>query len=147
MLNQRFYLQVLEEVCEKYKFDPNEYDLKHHKRIVDLTTPYRFAGLPNNASLEMVEAQKKRLDAEVELVIQLGDGARVTGQFKPNKTLLEIIQQLCPNENTGADLFVIYMRTEVSSEKLGETSLKDLGLLSGRAILRLVHRDPNAAKM
>lgn len=134
-------------MCDKYKFDPTEYDLKHHKRILDLTTSYRFSGLPNNAQLEMVEAQKKRQDAEVELVVQLGDGVRLDGKFKPNVTLLSIVQQLCPNELTGEDLLAIYMRTEVASDKLETTSLKDLGLISGRAIVRLVHRDPNAAKM
>lgn len=138
---------MLDEVCEKYKFDSNEYDLKHHKRILDLTTSYRFSGLPNNAQLEMVEAQKKRQDAEVELVVQLGDGIRLDGKFKPNVTLLNIIQQLCPNELTGNDLFAIYMRTEVANDKLESTSLKELGLISGRAIIRLIHRDPNAAKM
>lgn len=139
--------QVLEEVCEKYKFDANEYDLRHHKRVLDLTTSFRFSGLPNNAQLEMIEAQKKRQDTEVDLVIQIGDGKRLDGKFKPNTTLLDIIQQLCRDELTGTDLFAIYMRTEVASDKLGDTSLKDLGLISGRAIIRLVHRDPNAAKM
>lgn len=134
-------------MCEKHKFDPNEYDLKHHKRILDLTTSFRFSGLPNNAQLEMVEAQKKRQDCEVELVVQFGDGNRVDGKFKPNTTMLMIIEQLCPQELTGDDLFSIYMRTEVTSDKLENTTLRDLGLISGRAIIRLVHRDPNAAKM
>lgn len=135
-------------MCEKFKFDPNEYDLKHHKRVLDLTTSFRFSGLPNNAQLEMVEAQKKRQDVEVEIVVQLSDGSRLDGQFKPNTTLLAIIQQLCPNELTGdPNLFAIYMRTETAHDKLGEITLKDLGLISGRAIVRLVHRDPNAAKM
>lgn len=134
-------------MCEKHKFDPNEHDLKHHKRILDLTTSFRFSGLPNNAQLEMVEATKKRQDAEVELVVQLGDGSRFEGKFKPNITLLDIVMQLCPNEPIGEDLFAIYMRTEVSSDKLESTTLKELGLISGRAIIRLIHRDPNAAKM
>lgn len=147
VLKSIFQFKVLEDVCEKHKFDPNEYDLKHHKRIVDLTTPYRFSGLPNNGQLEMVDAQKKRQDSDVELIVQLGDGSRINGQFKPNTKLSDIIQKLCPNENVGNDLFAIYMRTEVSSGQLNETTLKDLGLMSGRAIIRLVHRDPNAAKM
>lgn len=134
-------------MCEKHKFDPNAYDLKHHKRILDLTTSFRFSGLPNNAQLEMVEALKKRQDAEVELVVQLGDGSRIEGKYTPNTTLLDIIKQLCANELSGDDLLAIYMRTEVSSDQLKNTSLKDLGLISGRAIIRLVHRDPNAAKM
>lgn len=141
------YFQVLEEVCEKYQFDSNEYDLKHHKRILDLSTSFRFSGLPNNAQLEMVEAQKKRTDAEVELVIQISDGTRLDGKFKSNMTLFSIIQQLCPGELTGDDLFAVYMRTEVSSDKLDITTLKELGLICGRAIIRLVHRDPHAAKM
>lgn len=146
-MNFHNQLQVLEEVCEKHKFDPNEYDLKHHKRILDLTTSFRFSGLPNNAQLEMVEAQKKRQDSEVELVVQLSDGTRLEGKFKPNISISNIIQQLCPHELNGDDLFAIYMRTEVASDKMESTTLKDLGLISGRAIVRLVHRDPNAAKM
>lgn len=138
---------MLEDVCEKHKFDPNEYDLKHHKRILDLSTSFRFSGLPNNAQVEMVEAQKKRQDAEVELVVQPSDGTRVEGIFKPNISILSIVQQLCPHELSGDDLFAIYMRTEVASDKMESTTLKDLGLISGRAIVRLVHRDPNAAKM
>lgn len=119
----------------------------HHKRILDLTTTYRFSGLPNNAQLEMIDAQKKRIDAEVELVVQLPDGNRLDGKFKPNATLYDIIQQLCPDECNRSDLVVIYMRTETTSDKLAKTSLKDFGLMCGRAILRLMHRDPNAAKM
>lgn len=141
------WLKVLEDVCEKHKFDPNEHDLKHHKRILDLTTSFRFSGLPNNAQLEMVEAQKKRQDAEVELVVQPSDGTRVEGKFKPSISISSIIQQLCPHELSGDDLCAIYMRTEVASDKMESTTLKDLGLISGRAIIRLVHRDPNAAKM
>ena len=137
----------MENVCEKHKFDPNEYDLKHHNRIIDLSISYRFSGLPNNAQLEMVEAQKKRQDVEVELVVQLSDGTRLEGKFKPKTSISSIIQQLCPNELSGDDLVAIYMRTEIASHEMENTTLKDLGLISGRAILRLVHRDPNAAKM
>lgn len=95
----------------------------------------------------MVEAQTKRQDAEVELVVQLSDGSRVEGKFKPNVSILSIIQQLCPNELSGGDLIAIFMRTEVANDKMESTTLKDLGLISGRAIVRLVHRNPNAAKM
>lgn len=94
----------------------------------------------------MVEAQKKRQDAIIELVVQLSDGNRLNGQFKTNSTVLEIVQQLCPNESTN-DLVAIFMRTEVANDKLGVTSLKDLGLISGGGIIRLMHRSPDAAKM
>lgn len=120
--------------------------MKHHKRILDLSLMYRFTGLPNNAQLEMVEVQKKRQEQEVGLVVQISDGSRVEGTFKPPTPLRDILQQLCPEELAADDLIVIYMRTEVLAEKLAATTLKELGLVSGRAILRLIHRDPNAAK-
>lgn len=120
--------------------------MKHHKRILDLSLMYRFTGLPNNAQLEMVEVQKKRQEQDVGLVVQLSDGSRIEGTFKPPTTLRDILQQLCPEELAADDLIVIYMRTEVLAEKLQATTLKELGLVSGRAILRLIHRDPNAIK-
>lgn len=136
----------MEEVCQKHGFISNEYDLKHHKRILDLTLTYRFTGLPNNAQLEMVEAQKKRQEQDVGLVVQLINGVRVEGTFKPAANLANILQDICADECANTDLVVIYMRTEITHDKLGETTLKDLGLVSGRAILRLIHRDPTAAK-
>lgn len=139
-------LQVLEEVCQKHKFDPDEHDLKHHKRIMDLSMMFRFSGLPNNAQLEMVSVQKKRIEQDVGLVVQLSDGTRLEGTYKPSAILGEVLHELCPDERAATDLVVIYMRTEVTHEKLAETTLKSLGLVSGRAILRLIHRDPNAIK-
>lgn len=133
-------------MCQKHKFDANEYDLKHHKRIVDLTTSFRFSGLPNNAQLEMVEAQKKREDVDIELVVQLSDGKRISGQFKSNITVSSIVQELCPDEHS-TDLVAIFMRTEIPNVKLGETTLKDLGLSSGSGLIRLMHRRADAAKM
>lgn len=137
---------MLEEVCQKYKFDPDEHDLKHHKRIMDVSMMFRFSGLPNNAQLEMVSVQKKRTEQDVGLVVQLPDGTRLEGTYKPSAILGDILHELCPDERNATDLVVIYMRTEVTHEKLTETSLKTLGLVSGRAILRLIHRDPNAIK-
>lgn len=134
-------------MCQKYEFDPNLYDLRHHKRILDLTTMYRFSGLPNNAQLEMIEAQKKRQDAEVDLVIQLPDGSRVGAKFKPTVNLSEIVEQLCPQKSGDTDLVAVYMRTEITHDRMNQTTLKELGLTSGRAIIRLIHRDADAPKV
>lgn len=114
---------------------------------MDLSIMYRFSGLPNNAQLEMVEAQKKRAEAEVHVMVQLNDGTRIEETFKSNASLAEVIELLCPGERIAPDLVVVYMRTEILADKLLTTSLKDLGLISGRAIFRVIHRDPDAAKM
>lgn len=108
---------------------------------------YRFSGLPNNAQLEMVEAQTIRQEANVELLLQLPDGSRLEGTFKPSLTIFDIVDQLWPAHSSVSNLVAIYMRTEIVYEKMRDTSLKDLGLVSGRAILRLIQREPDAAKM
>lgn len=108
---------------------------------------YRFSGLPNNAQLEMVDAQTKRQEAEVELLLQLPDGTRLDGTFKPSLTVYEIVDQLWPAHSSTSNLIAIYMRTEIVYDKMQETTLKELGLTSGRAILRLCQREPDAAKM
>lgn len=108
---------------------------------------YRFSGLPNNAQLEMVEAQKVRQEADVNLVVQLPEGKRLEGVFKPTVKVNEIIEKLCPELSAESNLIALYMRTEVPSEKMSETSLKDLGLISGRAMFRLLQRTIDAPKM
>lgn len=45
------------------------------------------------------------------------------------------------------DLVAIFMRTEVTADKLQTTPLKDLSLFNGRGIIRLARRHPDAAKM
>ena len=34
---------------------------RHHSKVLDLTTTFRYANLPNNAKLEMVAADKPRV--------------------------------------------------------------------------------------
>lgn len=107
---------------------------------------FRFTGLPNNAHLEMIEAQKKRQEQDVMLVVQILDGSRVEGTYKPSVTLDKIFEELCPTERAYSDLVAIYMRTEITHDKLPDTTLKQLGLVGGRAIIRLIRRDPEAEK-
>ena len=64
----------MEDVCIKHGLKPSDYDLKHHNKILDLTTSIRFSNLPNKATVEIVEAEKKREEANVTIGLQLGDG-------------------------------------------------------------------------
>lgn len=132
-------------MCEEYELDPNKYDLRYNERVFDLATTHRLSGLPQNAHLKIVEAKTIRIEKDVQLVLQLTDGNRLNGKFKSNTKLYDIIQQLCPDECNRSDLVIIYVQTEIRKNKLAETSLKDLGLLGGRAMLRL-SQDSNATK-
>ncbi|XP_069701484.1 tether containing UBX domain for GLUT4 [Periplaneta americana] len=135
-------LQVLEEVCNKQGFDSEEYVIKHHNHILDTNAIIRFSGLPNNAQLEMATAKTKRQETNVTIGLQVENGNRLMGDFLPSDSLWNVIIKLCPDEaDPNSNPVIIYMRREVSGSKdLQETTLRSLGLTSGRAMLRYVHR-------
>lgn len=135
-------------MCTKYKLPAANYDLTHHRRVLDLSLMFRFAGLPNNAQLEMCDAVRKRVDEDVTLMLQLENGNRIPGQFKPDQTIAEILAVSCPTGVThlGPNVVCVYMRTEIHGESLSTTTLRSLGLTGGRAIMRLVHKDPESLK-
>ncbi|CAG9801781.1 unnamed protein product [Chironomus riparius] len=143
-------LWILEKVCEKYtEFQAEDYNLKHHNKIVDLNQFFRFSGLPNNCTLEMSESGKKRVEQDVVICLQLEDGTRLNGSYQPTKTLYEIITDMCPEKSSSDQSpVVIYMRNEIHGDNLNTTTLKSLGLTSGgRALLRLINSDPESLKV
>ncbi|XP_058443191.1 tether containing UBX domain for GLUT4 [Malaya genurostris] len=140
-------LDILEQVCKKHNFNADEHDLKHHNKILDLSAMFRFSGLPNNALLEMVPAIKARTESDVTLVIQLEDGSRLEGTFKPSATLLFVLKSTCEDKaNAQSNPVMIYMRKEVLWDSMEKTTLKSLGLTGGRAIIRLLQRKPEELK-
>uniref|UniRef100_A0A8C6KBQ3 ASPSCR1 tether for SLC2A4, UBX domain containing n=1 Tax=Nothobranchius furzeri TaxID=105023 RepID=A0A8C6KBQ3_NOTFU len=86
-------LQVLEDVCQKHGFDPGDYGLKFQRTVLDLTLPWRFAKLPNNAKLEMVMSTKKQVgaDNQVRVALQMEDGSRLQGSFSSGQSLWELV--------------------------------------------------------
>lgn len=142
-------LQVLEDVCKKHGLEAGDYDLKHHNKIIDLTTTIRYSNLPNRACLEMVEASQHRKESNVIIGLQLGDGERRTGEFPPSTSLYEVVSTLAEAELTNIEHpMVMYMRQEIFGiEAIKEKTLKQIGLLSGRAILKLLNKSPGEPKM
>lgn len=95
----------------------------------------------------MIETEKKRVEKEVTICVQLEDGTRVDGSFPPSATLRDIIEQLCPESDKETPV-VVYMRSTLSGDALDSSSLKSLGLTSGgRALFRLIHTDPESLKV
>ncbi|EFN75872.1 tether containing UBX domain for GLUT4 [Harpegnathos saltator] len=139
-------LQVLEEVCQKQGYNVDDYDIKHVHRILDLNTTFRFSGLPNNAQLEMVACTKMRSVSSVTIGIQPEDGERIMRDFSPNTTLAQALIDIFPNSDLERAV-LIYMHSEVyGREALEKTTLKSLGLNSGKAIIRLIYRNPEQLK-
>ncbi|XP_076636960.1 tether containing UBX domain for GLUT4 [Colletes latitarsis] len=135
-------LQVLEEVCKKHGYDPDDYDVKHFHRVLDPNAILRFTGLPNNAQLELIPCTKKRSTLTVTIGIQLQNGERKMGEFMSNVTLLEILQQLCLDQDLEKTILTYMHREIYGIEALKNATLKSLGITNGKAVLRLMYRDP-----
>lgn len=138
---------MLEEVCKKYpEFKAENHELRRNNKAVDLNQHFRFSGLPNNCTLEMYPTDRKRIEEDVMICLQLEDGTRLNGNHLPTKNLREIINEMCPAKSIDSPI-VIYMRSEIFGEALDKTSLKSLGVFSGRALLRLINSDPESLKV
>ncbi|XP_054460501.1 tether containing UBX domain for GLUT4 [Anoplopoma fimbria] len=139
-------LQVLEDVCKKHGFNPDDHGLKFQRTAVDLTLPWRFANLPNNAKLEMVTSTRKQAvaDSQVRIALQMEDGSRLQGSFSSGQSLWELLThfpQISVSEfsESEATPVCVYMRDEVSGEEaLKKATLKSLGLTGGNAIVRFI---------
>ncbi|XP_077427928.1 tether containing UBX domain for GLUT4 [Vanacampus margaritifer] len=137
-------LQVLEEVCKKHGFNPDNHGLKFQRTVLDLTLQWRFANLPNNAKLEVVPSTKTQnvSDSQVRVALQMEDGSRLQGSFSCGKSFWELLThfpQISASElsESGSTPVCVYMRDEVCGEEaLKKTTLKSLGLTGGSAIVR-----------
>ncbi|XP_068974217.1 tether containing UBX domain for GLUT4 isoform X2 [Bombus flavifrons] len=137
-------LQILEEVCQKHGYNVDSYDLKHFNHVLDPNAILRFAGLANNAQLEMVPCTKIRSISNVTIGIQLENGERLMSEFTPNVTLAEVLKHVNFNEDLEK-IILIYMHREISGlEALKNTTLKSLGLVNGKAVLRLIQKRPQS---
>lgn len=138
-------LQVLEETCRKQNFNPEEYDLKFQRMVLDLSLQWRFANLPNNAKLEMVPASRLRAGPTntVRIALQLEDGSRLQEEFLSSQSLWHVLHHFPQSRQRMEELcheflpVCIYMRDEVTGEAaLKATSLKSLGLTAGSGNIR-----------
>lgn len=148
-------LQILEEACKKQSYNPEGFDLKYGRKILDVTLPYRFANLPNKAQLELSEATNSRRETEVVVAVHLPSGHRIQEKILPHISLLEVLQLiqrkheifqgtlLSHTDDTGTLLQPVctYASQEIIGEKaLGVTTLKSLGIIHGSVLIRLIHR-------
>ncbi|KAI8426243.1 hypothetical protein MSG28_005153 [Choristoneura fumiferana] len=75
-------------------------------------------------------------------LVSLSMGERRTGEFPPNTSLFELANTLAPAELSSlTHPTILYMRQEVTGElALRNKTLRQLGLIGGRAVLRLLNK-------
>lgn len=156
-------LDMIDEVCKKQGLNSNEFDLIHQRKTLDISLTYRLSGIPNNAQLELKKLENgPRQFQNVTIALQMDDGSRLAQQeqFKPDSTsLLNVIEVFSKNnpdhfnketfdENSSYELGIFptisYLNDQiVGLYQLKNTSLKDLGLTSGRSIIRFHYKQMN----
>ncbi|KAM7347378.1 tether containing UBX domain for GLUT4 [Cochliomyia hominivorax] len=142
-------MEILEEACKKQGFSSDEYCLKHHNKEVSLSQMFRFSGLPNNCLLEMSQTDKKRVAMPVDICLQTEDGTRKQAQFVPDDNLWNVLMKLQGEDELKKfkSPVILYMRQEIlGEEELSKKTLKSLGILEGRALLRLLDKQPEELK-
>ncbi|XP_062411525.1 tether containing UBX domain for GLUT4 [Sardina pilchardus] len=142
-------LKVLEEVCMKHGFDPDDHGLRFQRNLLDLSLQWRFASLPNNAKLEVVPSNRRQTatDNTVLIAVQLEDGNRLQGAFNCGQSLWELLSHFpelsISDEDEDSTPTCVYMRDEITGQQtLQSTTLKSLGLTGGSAIIRYLLKKP-----
>ena len=150
-------LAIKDAACTKKTLDPANFVLEYKGKRMDLSLSVRFiliifiilflflrfAGIPNNATVELVELEEgeRREDGEVVVCLQLPSGERRVTNFTPSATLAEVVGEEGAGAGEGEQRVVVYMRQEVvGEEELKAMTLRRLGLTSGKCLLRLTSK-------
>jgi hypothetical protein len=147
-------LAVKDAACAKRKLDPQAFALHHKGRRLDLSLTIRFAGIPNNGTLELVEVPEEERAAagqqEVTIALQLPSGERLVAAFSPSATLAEVVARWAgqvAGPAQGEETVVVYTRQEVVGDAaLATTTLRGLGLVQGNGLFRLMYKQPEALR-
>ncbi|XP_042869638.1 tether containing UBX domain for GLUT4-like [Penaeus japonicus] len=138
-------LQIIEDACTKHGFNPDQYDLKHLRRVLDTSSSMRYSGLPNNCQLELIESAVPRTASSVTVNIATDDGVRLVHDFIATSSLWDILKhheesgqagRLIPPPEDGREPVIVYTMRRISGQDLKTTTLKSLGLTSGKCMLR-----------
>jgi len=93
----------LEEACLREGYDSDKYGLKFQNKAVDESLPFRLTGLPNNATLEMIELEEQRSDDSiVQIALQMPDGRREMRDFAISTSLMDVLKRF--SESMGSQL-------------------------------------------
>ncbi|CAM9323362.1 unnamed protein product [Ectocarpus sp. 8 AP-2014] len=146
--------------CREFGLDtgsPN-WVLKHKRAVVDLSQPFRFTGIPQNATLELTEEAPVRRKAagstsaggQVRVAMRLPGGGRVQAPFSADTSLLGLLQWWAGRGELDAGVLqqgpsLQFMRTAYGAGDLDATTLRSIGLVTGSAMFTLSLSSPGAA--
>ena len=136
----------LENACLQFGLEPSWFGLKHLKRCLDVSCTVKQSSIPNNCTLELYQLDKERVASPIRTALVLPDGTRFTGLYEACVCLWDVLSAaesdgsttpLCYPGGAGVLPCVEYCKVRViGEEELKTKSLKNLGIMSGSAIMR-----------
>ncbi|CAJ0948272.1 unnamed protein product, partial [Mesorhabditis belari] len=143
--------EVLEEACLKQGYNPEQFELIHQKKRIDLSLPFRLTGLPNNAAVDLREKDNIQ-ETIVEIALQGLDGNRKIGKFSLDATLADMLlyfskefeDDLLKFDETLHPSCAFMNKQYQGRKELECTTLRSMGLGSGKVLIRF-NRIPMSA--
>lgn len=146
------------------------YSLLYKRATIDLSQPFRFTGIPNNATVDLSENSSSSGGGEgtggagtgnggggkVRIGLQVPGGRRLAESFEPSVSLAEILAYWVSNNSqldpsflvTDAPVSVVYLRQAFQGhEVLAQTTLLSMGLRGGSSALLNLRLIPQPAKV
>ena len=77
--------QLVDEAVQLFNLDKSgNFSLQHNKKIIDNSQPYRFAGISNNALLELVQGKEKKMNggADTRIALSVEGVGQMSGTFR-----------------------------------------------------------------
>ncbi|XP_046854700.1 tether containing UBX domain for GLUT4-like [Xenia sp. Carnegie-2017] len=147
---QTTILQIIHDVCKKQNLESKNYSLRHQRKTLNNTLTIRFANLPNNAHLELVETGDTPQTSAKQCVValQLENGERLVHEFTSDFTLFNILKfwtTKSPSVVFDDDMEgvkCVYTNQQITGlQKLQNTTLSMIGLNGGRGVIRLLQNN------
>ncbi len=145
-------LEIIEEACKRQGLESNQHSLHYQKRTLDISLTFRMTGIANNTTLELEKLEVVRKFQDVVIVLQLSDGSKLAQKsFQPDTTTFEMVletyqaeseqlQAVLSKNSCENDVYTTccFLNEQiVGNYQLKNTTLKDMGLLNGRGLIRL----------
>ena len=145
------------------------YSLLHKRATIDLSQPFRFTGIPNNATVDLSETSSSSGGGrgtggagageggggKVRIGLQVPGGRRLAESFEPSISLAGILAYWVSNNAqldpyflvADAPVSVVYLRQAFQGhEVLAQTTLLSMGLRGGSSALLTLRLIPHPAK-
>lgn len=132
---------IVDDAAKAFQLDPLHCDLQHNRKTVDKGQLFRFSGISNNATVELIISNKSRGNREVKIALTVEDLGSKTATFLAQQTLRDMLILFTEDGFLPADALqrspvVVYLRQQFLADQL-DSSFLSLGLGSAGARLQL----------